>query len=230
MDAEAHSPRPVEITREQQYLLEVFRDRDYRYGCRLEEMYIGALQVLTQTNNPQRLQHAAHSVREILDKLPYYYDGAPARTWGTEASRHLSSIGQYIGRAKDQSSCYNPADSTWIGQIDEVLIFSLQEIDKTLAAQATKLTKAEANRQLFRSLDPLEQPLPPDKEEELLRDWGKSNQFFQNVAHHNIYSSDEEFRMQFDTFTRLLLSQLRPTTSETIDAIDKIIAEAEENA
>jgi hypothetical protein len=190
-------------------------------------MYLGALQALSQSNNPERLPHVAHSMRELLEKLPLYYEGAPTRAWGTVASDHLGNIAQGLQEAQNGSKSYDSATDKWDGVIDSPLAKFLRTIVKALSAQTAKLTKKDVNRQFLRKLDPLGQPLPTDREEQLLQNWKEYDKFFQDVAHHRLYPDETEFGRIMSLCTQLLLDQLRTRTFVTFDALDKIIAEAE---
>jgi len=60
----------VKLTNQQNALHDALTRNDVDLG----NMYLGTLFVLAQTENPDRLALAAHGIRELMDKIPYYFD------------------------------------------------------------------------------------------------------------------------------------------------------------
>ncbi len=65
-----------QISGKQRFLYEALSERDTQLaneqGKKLADMYLGALRVLADEHNPDRLPLAAHGIRELLEKLPRY--------------------------------------------------------------------------------------------------------------------------------------------------------------
>lgn len=230
MEPEISAFLPAELTKEQHDLLRALQDRDAKYTSRLADMYIGALQAMKQTNNPERLVHAAHSMRELLEKLPYFYDGAPVRVEGKVSSNYLKSITGHIRTTQKKSQCYDSSNGLWSGEMDESLIGFLKEVEKIVVEQELILTRTQRTKKLLHSLDPMRHTLPGDRLSSLAKTWLEYDGFFQRVSHHDTYPSDEEFSERIAHCTKFLLSQMQPATFDTMDALDKLIEEAERNA
>ena len=81
----------------------------------LGQMYLGALAALDR-GDPESLAQSAHSMRELLEKLPTYVEGIPQERRSpslTEAARNLATS---FNQAKDTSGCWT--DDDWRGEID----------------------------------------------------------------------------------------------------------------
>ena len=84
----------------------------------LGQMYLGALAALDR-GDPESLAQSAHSMRELLEKLPTYVEGIPQERRSpslTEAARNLATS---FNQAKDTSGCWT--DDDWRGEIDASL-------------------------------------------------------------------------------------------------------------
>ena len=60
----------IQLSSQQRALFEALMEENISLG----HMYIGALTVLANESNPEHLHQAAHSLRELLEKLPDYKD------------------------------------------------------------------------------------------------------------------------------------------------------------
>ena len=108
---------PLGLEQEQDYLLRVLRIRDGRFRTRIAEMYLGALEAV-RSENPERLSHAAHSMRELLEKLARQHEGEPIQLRKTLASDYIRSIARDLDTARQQSRCYDALERLWQGEID----------------------------------------------------------------------------------------------------------------
>lgn len=70
-------PAPIALTDIQQRVVDALRQRERPDGM-LSRCYLGALWSLGAMQNPDRLAQAAHSLRELMEKLPTVVQGARA--------------------------------------------------------------------------------------------------------------------------------------------------------
>src|SRR4029077_18363670 len=75
---DTHEPkdgrRPFALDGRQKTLVEALSEKDARLG----QMYVGALMVLENQGNPESLAQACHSLRELMEKIPRWYEAVPA--------------------------------------------------------------------------------------------------------------------------------------------------------
>ena len=60
---------PLKLTDQQRAVLEALQDKETK-KYPLSNWYLGALYALDNPHNPDRISHAAHSLRELIEKLP----------------------------------------------------------------------------------------------------------------------------------------------------------------
>ena len=60
----------LQLLPHQRALLKALETKDKALGS----MYYGALKVMNDNGNPDRFALAAHSIRELMEKLPYYLE------------------------------------------------------------------------------------------------------------------------------------------------------------
>jgi hypothetical protein len=208
-------------------LVVALRDRDSQYGSRCAAMYVGAISVVGQTSNPERFAHAAQSMRELLEKLPLFYDGSPQQAPGAKASDHLLTILAEYDEAQKRSDRYDKDAGLWGGEIDAVLQRLFVQIDEIAVIRRRGLTRRDIARRFARDLDPRGAALPAPREDALAKEWIDHNGFFNAVAHHGKYPTDREFEARLHACTRLLIEYLAPDVLGTIALLDQIIEETE---
>jgi hypothetical protein len=218
------------LEQEQDYLLKVLRSRDGRFRTRIAEMYLGALHALGYRDNPERFSQAAQSMRELFDKLARQHEGEAIQLPKTWASDHMKAIGASLDSARKDSKCYEPAGDSWRGEIDPPVEDLLRSISKAVEKHRSNPGNAEVERRFLRGLEPAADPLPPDREGELLGQWRKYSKYFQDVAHHVQYPSASEFEQQMKDCTSFLLARLKLTAYTTLQLLDELISEEESNA
>jgi hypothetical protein len=219
------TPPPI-LTGDQAKLLRALSDRDARHGSRLAGMFMGAVVVLRQTENMDRMAQSAQSMRELLEKLPQSYDGAPVRVPGAKASDHLQRIRVEYKRVKG-SLCYDADGRTWAGTIDTLLERFLISIDEIIVPVQGQINRREATRLFSRDVDPSPVPLSEAQENAFLGRWMECDDFFQAVAHHGRYPDFREFQENLDACTVMLLEKLAPSVAEDFRRLEQLIDEAE---
>ena len=74
---------PLVLTLKQREVLDTLKDKETK-EYRLSQWYHGALYALNNQHNPDRIAQAAHSLRELIEKLPIVIHGTTAQ------SKHIS--------------------------------------------------------------------------------------------------------------------------------------------
>jgi hypothetical protein len=221
----------AELTGAQKALYETLVSQSDRLG----RIYIGAILVLKQHTNPDRLALAAHNFRELLEKLPLYFEKLPVSREGgfpdslkppdllpevrklNDAWRKLKApksqtLPDATGREQDVRS-YLRASETFFGRFEK--------------AYPTRKAKATL---VLRKLDPTRLPLPPAIEDLHVEEFERHRQYFVAVCHHRQEVTSKEFEDWQSSCERFLLDRLIPRTFEDQAAIDKIIQEGERDA
>jgi len=188
----------------------------------LEVMYIGALHVVDQADNPDRFPLAAHGIRELIEKLPEYLDVPTegSRTPLTELVRDLAN--EWNRTAKDIDLVNTPSAQLLKFCSKLRRFFELFDIDYP--------TRMGRFRRFIRSRDPLSRNIQFPFEDHLIKAWGASNDYFQKISHHRRDTNEIEFKSQLENLEGILLNLLRPRTFDGFAAIDKLIEEGETSA
>lgn len=199
-------------------------DEDLRRPLHLWDIFVGAVFSLGD-GRPDHLARAAHGIRELLDKLPLANAEAPVRRVGDVASA-MRSVAEEVLRAKETSICFDQSGHTWHGNIDGPLISLLRAVDAATSTVAAFPTRRDLQLAFIRSRD-VAGAGPVPGEDGRLREWGRLYAFFTSVSHHDRTTTDIEFADHLDRCVDVLLTMLRPRTSETLQTLDDIIAEGE---
>ena len=69
MEEKSSKPLPLNLESHQLQLLAILREKQSP-EYRLRDWYYGAIYALADTANPDRISQAAHSLREMVEKLP----------------------------------------------------------------------------------------------------------------------------------------------------------------
>jgi len=195
---------------------------------RLAQMYLGAITVLMQVNNPDRLALASHGLREVMEKIPRYIDVETAAL-DEKLGEQVRTLEDVWMKATGESSCRQ--SETWSGQIDLPLVRLLDH----LAAFFEWLAKHRPRRRsaimdAMRQLDPSGMSLPEPLERRTYKTWDNLQRYFNNVSHHNWETNEEQFEERRDELEEFLLDKLSPRTFADFDEIDAIIREGKHGA
>ena len=212
---------PLELTSWQRQILEALEDKETeKYP--LSEWYRGALYVLDNPNNPDRVSQAAHSLRELLEKLPLVVEGIDIqrRTSGHVGSgfqQMRSNIEEHISTYKER----NHGD--WNGQkIDSDLAKALKIVEKYL-----ELNKRPTRRQQMQKavaiidpmVDRLDSKIQETKRSQLLNLWQRLEHF----AHHNSEPDEKNFRKCLGELEKTVFDLLAPITAQDQREIHTIL-------
>ncbi|TKG63765.1 hypothetical protein [Prauserella endophytica] len=220
---EGSGPPSFDLTPRQRDLIEALGHRRL-----LVDFYLGARHVLRDVANPDHLAQAAHSVRELIEKLPYHFDVPTARGTGT-LTQEINNVRPFWIRAKENSACHE--SGRWDGKIDGPLRKVLSKLDKLLEPSKIGLaSRTDEMRMFLRKTDPGPHSMPSFIEAARLAQWQRLREYFVAVSHHRIITTIEVFEQHLSEFEEFLLNQLEPSTFANREKIRKIIEEAERDA
>jgi hypothetical protein len=213
---------PVLFSGQQRALFEALMERNEQLG----NMYIGAVTVLADGSNPERLVLAAHGLRELMEKIPKYLHIKKTQDTLKSRTRNLEIAWE---KACKNSQCLKNPDSTV--QIDPPLRSFLRKMGEFFSwfKQSHPKRKEEIAKTL-QALDSIDRPLPPPIKELRVDEWDGIHDYFEGVAHHQINPGYNDFILWLDVIERFLLDRLRPRTFADFDKIDSIIKEGETSA
>jgi hypothetical protein len=208
----------VEFHGDQRDIFEALLSRD----AQLAEMYVGALRVLDDGANPDGIAQCAHSMRELIEKIP---DVVGVRI------ASLSDLSAEVGRLESafEAACGSASfcGGKWEGQIDGPLRDLVRVVDHLVAwREKNRKTRREAARETLRELDPSGRGVPGTLGDVNVREWMAARRYFTDLSHHR-KSDDTGFRDRITGLERFLAIQLRPRPFADFDEIDRIVAEAE---
>jgi hypothetical protein len=208
---------PLAMSGQRRALLEALTERDRR----LADMYAGSLHALGHTANPDRVAQAAHSIRELIEKLPAYI-AIPVPERPPSLKPEVQRVIADWKKAKIETATIatvDPKSRKFLASWEKFVTWFEDNHASRRARTAATL----------RGLDPAGRALPGPIEGLRVAEWQEIDQFFVRAAHHGA-CSDEEYGGWLDAFERFLLDQLRPRTFEDFSALDAIIAEGERDA
>ncbi len=191
----------------------------------LAGMYLGAVLSFRQHNNPERFIQSAHSLREMMNGFPKYYDvqtKALNETLGDKVSAFHVKWERLLKKRKSSGN------EVWKGKIDRSLSTFLSLIAEFFMwfAEHRPNRKKEIAATL-REIDASGGTLPSSLEFRNVEVWGILRDFFIRICHHDRKTNEEEFEQNLGELERFLLNRICPRTFEDFSEIDRIIAEVE---
>jgi hypothetical protein len=198
-------------------------------GEGLSRMYLGALAVLRHADNPDRLPQAAHSMRELIEKLPAAF-GLQMRPNIPLITERVRGLYDSWRKVCANSECYDSGN--WVGEVDRILRKWLQELpaffDQFNEQSPSRRGRLAAALQEF---DDSAHHLPDRLINLNAKYWHELWQFFEDVCHHGRRdTTPEAFDQWLYALEKFLLDRLRPRTFDEMDTLDAIIEEGESDA
>ena len=215
------SKKAIQLKSRQQLLYNILVEKDNLIG----DMYYGALIALSNNFNPDYIAQAAHSIRELMEKLPRLID-VPIDVSRLTLKNQVNNVNVIWKKCKKNSICIN--NGNWNGVIDRHLNNLLTKLESFFCWVEKYMPerKFETSRML-RQLDPSDIQLPEIIYKREVDNWFDIKDYFTCLSHHNKESDIEEFNQWLYSLERFLLNILKPRTGETLETIDKIIAQDE---
>ena len=197
--------KPLVLTSKQRDVLEVLKSKQTeKYP--LGDWYIGALYTLDNHYNPDRVAQAAHSLRELLEKLPWVIHGSVVQANTSRFANMRGNMNKLILKAKKHYP------EGWKGgQINKDLAKTLNILEEYLEFNQQPNRK-ERIQQAIATIDPmgdrLNSNIQDGKRERLFNLWKKLERF----AHHNSNPEVEEFRDCLRELENTVFDLLAPIT------------------
>ena len=207
---------PLVLTDQQRNVLEALQSKQTdKYP--LSDWYLGALYALDNHYNPDRIAQAAHSLRELLEKLPRVVHGndVPANT------SHFHNLRRNINNLISKSKKRCPEG--WKGgQIDKNLAKALTKVEKYIELN-NQPNRGERIQQTIATIDPmvdrLDREIQEVKRQRLLNLWGKLEGF----AHHNSNTDIVEFSNCLKELEHTIFDLLASITAQDQREIQTIL-------
>jgi hypothetical protein len=212
-----------ELTAQQLTFYRAIADRD----SDLAGWYLGALAALANRSNSERLVQAAHSVRELMEKLHRIVD-TPVKA---DSANSLGSVFRVMSdawiRAKDRSRCFDEQIG-WSGEIDNPARAGFEAVEDAIRwKRDNRPPQRDYAEAMTRALDVAVRPLPESVEDPFVSAWVKLSNQFVAWAHHKTIESEEEFLGALYRLERLIIDKLRPETFTDMKTIEALVKEAE---
>lgn len=188
---------------QQELLRRVLAERDVQ----AETIYVGALMVLNDGTNPDRLAMAAHGIRELIEKLPKYFNLPMAER--ERMGDKIAPVRAAWSEVRPQLDKEKPLPSALWDKLEAFFAWCETELS----------TFRQKTTEMLRRLDPAGGVLPQPIEDEQVRQWVHCKNFFVEAAHHHGCTEDD-LRTWLDTFERAVLDRVRPRTFERADELD----------
>ena len=207
---------PLVLTSQQQAVLDALRTKETEEYL-LSQWYLGALYALDNHYNPDRIAQAAHSLRELLEKLPRVVQGSDVQTDTTDFKGMRRSINNRISKDKERYS------EGWKNKkIDARLDKTLRKIENYFERNQLP-TRDEQMQQAVATVDPMVNSLDSEirerKRKQLHHLWKKLERF----AHHNNNPDVEEFGNCLTELENTIFDLLAPITAQDQEEIQTIL-------
>lgn len=219
----------LKLTGGQQALYEALSEKDEALpGKRLylAPIYLGALTAIENEGNPDKMAQAAHSIRELMEKIPAIVEVETKALTESLMSKVRNLEDYWLTFLKNLSKCDGKTSENQIKEgLTSKLFKRLEEffewfkthhprrkaiIDETLCKlESSGLISQQALRK--RNVD----------------DWEKLRDYFQAISHHGKETTMEDFKNRLAALEKFLLDRLSPQTFVDFDEIDQIIKEGE---
>ncbi len=193
----------------------------------LADMYLGAVLVAAQQDNPERFALAAHGIRELMDASPRSLD-VPMQNLPHLGDK-VTSLKVAWDKTKNRSA--SRGEGGWTGEIDTDLQDFLVRLDEFFAWREGDMpARREQAARFLRGLDPMHpidptyRTLPQTLENAWLDKWTRYHNFATDVLHHRTSTTADEFAMMLAGFEEFMLRRLRPQTYADRVAMDALIA------
>lgn len=199
-----------------------------RIEPRLREMYLGACSVLQHIENPDRFAMCAHSLRELMEKLPRYLDvpmnvehpnTQPVMLNGKVRDVYSKWAGWKNGKSRGEV-----ADASYPARLRRA-------INKFFEWYATEIPRGqEATAKFLAFLDPAGQPPPAAIELRASDEWKEIRDALTGIAHHRTVAGEQQLRVWTHRLDGFLVARLHPRTFENFTRLDQLIEEGESDA
>ena len=184
-------------------------------------MYLGIYGALASPYEPDRLEQACHSVRELMEKLPRQvmqtaYKKSEnlkdkVRTVVDAWSRHEKALDAEFGVPTGEES----------EQTLHTLLARVGELSEWMSAN--RPDRRSLAKDALRALDVSEVPPLEAAEEDRVKAWLEWFDFFTNASHHRFRVNEAELRDHLEQLEALLIDLLVPSAVDDLQELDEIM-------
>ena len=207
---------PLVLTPQQQEVLDALGNRETeKYP--LSQWYLGALYTLENHNNPDRVAQAAHSLRELLEKLPQVIHESDVHVNSSKFKEMRIKINKHLSRAKNRYP-----EGLKGKQIDEDLDKTLIEIENYIELN-NKPDRRERIKQAVANIDPMVNTLDTEIQKAKRDQYHDLWRQLEGFAHHKSRSSVEEFSNCLKELETIVFDLLAPITAQDQQDIQTIL-------
>ncbi len=210
---------PLRLTPQQQRALEALKDRETE-EYPLSQWYLGALYTLHNEQNPDRIAQTAHSLRELIEKLPRVVERSNVQAPSSTFQQQRENMYRRILRDKK----HHP-DGWKGGTIDAHLDNTLKEVEKYLESNQQP-TRRERMQMAVTTIDPMakrfDRQIREGKRDKLYELWDK----LEGIAHHRNKQKIEDLENCLNKLESTIIDLLAPITAQDQNEIQTILANA----
>jgi hypothetical protein len=229
MDGADNAPgKPIQLSSRQIELVHELSlvSAKFNFG----QMFEGAIHALHNSSNPEALPQAAHSLRELMEKLEGVRgipvtDKAIVDGDGSLGQKTRELHAQW-NAAKANSKCLSGAPAA--DQIDTALRKLLGKV-AGFFDWFEKNPKFLANkaRGVVKGLDPLAAMLPQAVQEAQAQEWRALKEYFISTSHHGNNTTFAAMEATTATLERFLHTRMASVKAQNQSAIEKLIKDVE---
>jgi hypothetical protein len=212
-DQREHQPDKLNLV-----VYRILNEADYE----LANYYLGAHKALVDSTNPERYASSAHSLRELIEKLP------DKHTRGVRIERPPSILSSITYEARDSWS-HIEIDKTnrqlWQLPASVESNTFLRKSEKFWEWFSKHYLKRDEQRLRFLQGINKGASLPPSLQEKQLELWGEYYSKFSKIAHHREEPND--FPQLLADFEDFIIRELEPQTTKDFSRISALIIETQ---
>ena len=210
---------PLRLTPQQQRVLEALIDRETE-EYPLSRWYLGAFYALNNEQNPDRIPQAAHSLRELLEKLPRVVEGTDAPATSPNFQQKRAKIYKRILKDKE-----NYPDGWENKQIDGHLDKTFKQVEEYLESN-WQPTRRERMQMAVTTIDPMANRFDIEIRERKRDGLHGLWEQLEGFAHHKSKRNIGEFEKCLDKLEKTVTDLLAPITAQNQKEIQTILGNA----
>ena len=184
----------------------------------LSDWYIGALYALNNHHNPDRVAQAAHSLRELLQKLPRVVQGNEVHVSATDFAGMRRNINDRILKDKERYP------ESWKNKrIDACLDKTLRKVEDYFSHNRQP-TRKEQIKQAVATIDPMVNSLGSGIQEVKRNQYHHLWNQLEEFSHHGRRPDVAEFKKCLEELENIVFDLLAPVTAQDQEGIQTILS------
>ena len=175
--------------------------------------------MLDSAANPDRVAHAAHSVRELMEKLSRIGRGDADRGRMGDKAKDLENVWAGFKRSAGDDPGRLAGHT-----IDAAHIRVFHEVESFVSwTQRNTINRKTQARLVLEDLSVSGFAIPDELREPSIRAWKNLRDYFEDTAHHRGEASEEQCRRQIEALEEFLLNLWLPDTFGDFTALDALM-------